>query len=410
MGPHQPARHGGDGGGAPHGLSMPAKEDGAPPSAYAYVTENTAQSWAAKYVGALREIADKNNAENDASLKGAAADPAALAADVAAHVAGGALAVFTDYDGTLTPIVDDPDAALLPPAAEAQPTRPSGGVPHRDRLHRSRGKIGELIPVEGPGRGSHGFEIAAAGAPDERLLPPRGALPPGARGGGGGAHRGAGGGRRRARRGQHLRGVGALPQRARRENRRRGGGGGGGAARAAEPDAAARWSSSSAPCSSGRRGRRSSTSSPSSTPTGGGKKYFRSTLATTLRRGRLHLLRERDGPGAGVLVDARAAAHVDGGELPRAHARRRPRDAGAAARRPTPRPPPRRTTTRPSRRRAAASHIPCDPSEPSSSSLYRAAPSLARRNESSQVEACACVRAVYSSYHRYSKLRWPTHA
>ena len=42
-------------------LSMPAKEATAlHSSAYAYVTENTAQSWAAKYVGALREIADKN--------------------------------------------------------------------------------------------------------------------------------------------------------------------------------------------------------------------------------------------------------------------------------------------------------------------------------------------------------------
>ena len=152
-------------------LSMPAKEATAlHSSAYAYVTENTAQSWAAKYVGALREIADKNNAENDASLMVPPLDPAALAADVAAHVAaGGALAVFTDYDGTLTPIVDDPDAALLPPAAEAQLTRLSGGgVPTAIVSGRSRGKIGELIPVEGLWvAGSHGFEIAAAGAPDD---------------------------------------------------------------------------------------------------------------------------------------------------------------------------------------------------------------------------------------------------
>ena len=147
-------------------LSMPAKEATAlHSSAYAYVTENTAQSWAAKYVGALREIADKNNAENDASLMVPPLDPAALAADVAAHVAaGGALAVFTDYDGTLTPIVSDPDAATLSDHMRDAVGKLSDKATVAIVSGRAREKLRNFVQLpELYYAGSHGFDIDGPG-------------------------------------------------------------------------------------------------------------------------------------------------------------------------------------------------------------------------------------------------------
>jgi trehalose 6-phosphate phosphatase len=72
----------------------------------------------------------------------------------------GELAVFLDYDGTLTPIVDDPDAALLPPATRATIEALADAalvaiVSGRD-LDDVRAKVGV------PGiayAGSHGFDI-----------------------------------------------------------------------------------------------------------------------------------------------------------------------------------------------------------------------------------------------------------
>jgi trehalose 6-phosphate phosphatase len=72
----------------------------------------------------------------------------------------GELAVFLDYDGTLTPIVDDPDAALIPPATRATIAALAEEtlvaiVSGRD-LDDVRAKVGV------PGiayAGSHGFDI-----------------------------------------------------------------------------------------------------------------------------------------------------------------------------------------------------------------------------------------------------------
>ncbi len=72
----------------------------------------------------------------------------------------GPLAVFLDYDGTLTPIVDDPDAALIPPATRATIEALADAtlvaiVSGRD-LDDVRAKVGV------PGiayAGSHGFDI-----------------------------------------------------------------------------------------------------------------------------------------------------------------------------------------------------------------------------------------------------------
>jgi trehalose 6-phosphate phosphatase len=84
--------------------------------------------------------------------------------EIAALLRGGRLAVFLDYDGTLTPIVEDPARALLP-----------------DTVRRALQTLGEMCPVAViSGRdlddvralvglpdvwyaGSHGFDIAGPG-------------------------------------------------------------------------------------------------------------------------------------------------------------------------------------------------------------------------------------------------------
>jgi trehalose-6-phosphatase len=43
-------------------------------------------------------------------------DRVAVTAEVLRRLDGRTLALFYDFDGTLTPIVDDPDAAVLAPA------------------------------------------------------------------------------------------------------------------------------------------------------------------------------------------------------------------------------------------------------------------------------------------------------
>ena len=115
-------------------------------------------------------------------------------------------AVFTDYDGTLTPIVDDPDAALLPPAAGRSSRLSGSGVPTAIVSGRSRGKIGGSSRSRGSGSPDRTASKSPRRAPPTTRPPsaPAGASGRGS-GGGGGARRGSGGGRRRARRGQHLR-------------------------------------------------------------------------------------------------------------------------------------------------------------------------------------------------------------
>lgn len=74
------------------------------------------------------------------------------------------VAVFLDYDGTLTPIVDDPDAAVLSDPARQAIARlaevvPVAVVSGRDRADvESRVGLADLIYA-----GSHGFDIAGPG-------------------------------------------------------------------------------------------------------------------------------------------------------------------------------------------------------------------------------------------------------
>jgi trehalose-phosphatase len=91
--------------------------------------------------------------------------PAATHAEqVRARLAGRRLAVFLDHDGTLSPIVDDPAAATIPPRTRALLERLAARVPTaivsgRDLTDlRQRVGIPSLIYA-----GSHGFEIAGPG-------------------------------------------------------------------------------------------------------------------------------------------------------------------------------------------------------------------------------------------------------
>jgi trehalose 6-phosphate phosphatase len=94
--------------------------------------------------------------------------PSALDDEVFARLAGRPVALFLDFDGTLSPIVEDPDAAVLPePTREALERLTSGGtvavVSGRD-LEDLRGRAG----VPGVALvGSHGFEILV---PDGRRI------------------------------------------------------------------------------------------------------------------------------------------------------------------------------------------------------------------------------------------------
>ncbi len=78
-------------------------------------------------------------------------------------------AVFLDYDGTLTPIVDDPDAARLPAGTREVLARlarlcPVAIVSGRDLADvRARVGLDELCFA-----GSHGFDIAGPGLREER--------------------------------------------------------------------------------------------------------------------------------------------------------------------------------------------------------------------------------------------------
>lgn len=80
------------------------------------------------------------------------------------------LAVFLDYDGTLTPIVDDPAAALLPEATRAAIRDLASVVPVAVVSGRDLADVRRLVDLEGLWyAGSHGFDIVGPdGARHER--------------------------------------------------------------------------------------------------------------------------------------------------------------------------------------------------------------------------------------------------
>lgn len=74
------------------------------------------------------------------------------------------LVVFLDYDGTLTPIVEESDTAVLAPPMRAAIARLARHAPVAVVSGRAREKIREFVAVEGLYyAGSHGFDIDGPG-------------------------------------------------------------------------------------------------------------------------------------------------------------------------------------------------------------------------------------------------------
>jgi trehalose 6-phosphate phosphatase len=101
--------------------------------------------------------------------------PSALASwpEIERRLAGRRLAVFLDYDGTLSPIVSRPELALLPPATRDVLARLARRFPVAVLSGRDREDVAALVGMaELTYAGSHGFDIAgpppAPGAPPLR--------------------------------------------------------------------------------------------------------------------------------------------------------------------------------------------------------------------------------------------------
>lgn len=99
--------------------------------------------------------------------------------EIAADLRGRSPAVFLDYDGTLTPIVDRPEHALLPENVRSVVARLAARWPTTIVSGRSRDDVTALVGLGDTVTiaGSHGFDISGPGASDLRLevdpeLPP----------------------------------------------------------------------------------------------------------------------------------------------------------------------------------------------------------------------------------------------
>ena len=86
------------------------------------------------------------------------------AEDVAALIEGSELAVFLDYDGTLTPIVDRPDLAVLSDPMRASVRRLAGLCTVAIVSGRDREDVAGLVGLDDLAyAGSHGFDISGPG-------------------------------------------------------------------------------------------------------------------------------------------------------------------------------------------------------------------------------------------------------
>jgi trehalose 6-phosphate synthase/phosphatase len=97
--------------------------------------------------------------------------PADFDAWLGARLAGYRVALFSDYDGTLTPIVDDPGQAHLAPGMR-RALRACARRPDIDVVVSSGRALGDLRAIVGEADlgyvGSHGLEIAVPGLPPFR--------------------------------------------------------------------------------------------------------------------------------------------------------------------------------------------------------------------------------------------------
>jgi len=89
--------------------------------------------------------------------------------EIRSRVGGRQLAIFLDYDGTLTPIVDRPDAALLSDEMRSVLRRLTGCFPVSVISGRGLDDVRELISLDNIYyAGCHGFEIQAPGEEDRQ--------------------------------------------------------------------------------------------------------------------------------------------------------------------------------------------------------------------------------------------------
>lgn len=93
--------------------------------------------------------------------------PSALASfkQIVANAQGRRIAVFLDYDGTLSPIVDDPDKAFMSPVMRAAVRNVAKYFPTAIVSGRSRKKVFEFVKLtELYYAGSHGMDIVTSAA------------------------------------------------------------------------------------------------------------------------------------------------------------------------------------------------------------------------------------------------------
>ncbi len=82
--------------------------------------------------------------------------------EIEARADGKQVALFLDYDGTLTPIVDDPARALLPEATRSAIERLAGALPVAIVSGRDLADVRRLVGIGGLWyAGSHGFDIVS---------------------------------------------------------------------------------------------------------------------------------------------------------------------------------------------------------------------------------------------------------
>lgn len=91
------------------------------------------------------------------------------------RLSAGSLSLFLDYDGTLTPIVNDPEKALLSAEARDALRHLACQLPVAVVSGRSCDKLGAFLQVaELPIAGSHGLDIRLPGPPARSMLHPVG--------------------------------------------------------------------------------------------------------------------------------------------------------------------------------------------------------------------------------------------
>lgn len=120
--------------------------------------EDLREAGADAVVKTLAAVRIENSVDDDQNTP-----PSALAStkEITARIEGRKIVVFLDYDGTLTPIVDDPEKAFLPNSMQDVLKRVAESFPLAVISGRDLPDIRELVGMEEIYyAGSHGFDIA----------------------------------------------------------------------------------------------------------------------------------------------------------------------------------------------------------------------------------------------------------